>query len=812
MHTEYESSARQRMPEEVPWDIARQHTSVQERWEAVWARSRAGRHTIIVGPHTVPPAPPDLQVLRVQCEAYSASGGALDAARRAVANCLGEDLHVPGPQRAASGQGLRQRFLGDLPAPSLDALLVEMCNRLTAQAQGHPVLAFEAINMADEATVDSIAQILQRPGWLRLPLLLTVHGIPQGRVVELVYLLQRDEGEAAVVAIKDEAPPAELAAPCDWTGLPADVLRVLRASAVLGTTFEAAQVAQLLEEPLRMVLEKLQEATDAGVPLTDSGAGQLTWPAAIVTALQQRTLPSLLQYWHARLGEILSGGLPPDHAGLSRGAPWPAAQGQRGMTAEDTYDRSMHAPEADPATLYAPQRHALPSTTTAPRTATSPPVAEAWAQSMGTRPGAGHTAPLSRVGGDQTRAASHLQAAGRTEAAVAHYLAAVREAAARGDVRRAFSLTEQALTLLDQLPITAPHTLLRAQLLLERGGLQWHGALLGSAFTLQEALASLEAAKASLLDDAPPEMIAQLAAVTAGVCYDIGDQGALQHALAELQASSHRLVQAGALLPAACLLNEQAAIYMRLGDLVRATYLLSQAHERFEHHLRQHPQDVMALEELAGTKHLAARLPLHVQVPPGQEEASYAQGLEHAQAAEAIYQRLGQQRPLTHVWESMGRLALQRGELAVAQERLTAAFNLQRQLGDVAGLARSTAALADLCMRTGQLDQAVALLADSIILNADKGSPIGLAFNRHTLAALTRATAQAQGPDAMQLQDTLAALAGRLTQAESILGRVRLPGTVGAEGVAPAHGETHAHAPLPGSADDLQPYAHQGEF
>ena len=70
------------------------------------------------------------------------------------------------------------------------------------------MLAFEAIDAADEATVDTLAQILQRPGWLRLPLLLTVHGIPQGRVVELVYLLHRDEGEAAVVAIEDETPPA----------------------------------------------------------------------------------------------------------------------------------------------------------------------------------------------------------------------------------------------------------------------------------------------------------------------------------------------------------------------------------------------------------------------------------------------------------------------------------------------------------------------------------------------------------------------------------------------------------------------------
>jgi len=186
-------------------------------------------------------------------------------------------------------------------------------------------------------------------------------------------------------------------------------------------------------------------------------------------------------------------------------------------------------------------------------------------------------------------------------------------------------------------------------------------------------------------------------------------------------------VQAGAILPAASLLNDQAAVYIRLGDLVRATYLLSQAHERFEHHLRQHPHDAMALEELAGTEHLLARLPLHVQIPPGHEEESYVRGLEHARAAEDIYQRLGQQYPLTRVWETMGRLALQQGHLEAAQERLMAALTLQRQLGDVVGLARSTAALADLCMRAGQFDNAVALLANSITLpsssNATRHAP-----------------------------------------------------------------------------------------
>jgi hypothetical protein len=72
--------------------------------------------------------------------------------------------------------------------------------------------------------------------------------------------------------------------------------------------------------------------------------------------------------------------------------------------------------------------------------------------------------------------------------------------------------------------------------------LQWHGSLLGAAFTLQEALASLETAKAALPDDVPPEVVEQLAAVTAGVCYNVGDQDALQRALVELQENSGQAV------------------------------------------------------------------------------------------------------------------------------------------------------------------------------------------------------------------------------------------------------------------------------
>lgn len=727
----------------------------QEHWDVVWERSRAGRHTVVIGPNKPSPAPNDLQVLHVRCPAPDALGGVLEVALRRVAQSLGEAQLVPQSGPAPFAQGLRQRFLGDLPGPSLEAQFVEACNRLATRTEGRTVLAFEALDAADEATVDALTQILKHPDWLRLPLLLTVRQKPQGRVAEIVYLLYNADGEAAVIEIEDKAAPGEPAAPCPWTTLPAEVLRVLRAGAVLGTTFEAALVARLLEEPVARVLEKLQEAVDAGVPLEDWGEGQFSVSPEAITALHNSTLPSLLTFWHARLGELLSGALPVG-ASTRNGA------------------QTAPAGAVTPSNAEAVRRPRPP--TQPVQTARSTPVPEAGALPAGERQWAESTLPPVSLSGKPTRAAAHLQAAGRTDAAVAQYLAAVRDAATRGETRRAYALAEQALTLLDSLSPSAPRALLRAQLYLEKGRLQWHGALQGSASTLSEALDSLETAKASLPHDAPLELVAQLAAATAGICYDMGDRTALHHALAELQESSQHLANAGDFLLATSLLNDQAAVYMRLGDLARATYLLSQSHERFESYLRQHPDHALVVAELADTEHLLARLPLHVQVPPGREEETYVRGLEHAEMAAETYQRLKQYDKLARVWETMGRLALQQGHLEGAQERLTAACSLQQQCSDVPGLARSTAALAELYMLAGQLGQAVTLLADSITLNVEKGSPIGLAFNRQSLGALVSAATQSHGPDTEQLRGTLAALERRLAQAETVLGRVGLPG------------------------------------
>ena len=172
----------------------------QDIWTAVWERLRAGKHVAVISPGTLPSEPNDLWVLRVNCEFPGTSGGALDAARRKVAQLLGEELWPAEPGQAPRETGLRHRFLGEFPGQPMDAVLVEACNRLADRTNGRAVLAFEAIDAADDATVDTLVQIFKRPGWLRLPLLLTVRGTPQGLVAELIYLMCHEDGDAAVMA------------------------------------------------------------------------------------------------------------------------------------------------------------------------------------------------------------------------------------------------------------------------------------------------------------------------------------------------------------------------------------------------------------------------------------------------------------------------------------------------------------------------------------------------------------------------------------------------------------------------------------
>jgi tetratricopeptide (TPR) repeat protein len=726
------------------------------QWDVVWQRARAGAHTIIIGQEPVPLAPSDLQMFWFSCDARWTTGGPLGEALWRLERLLGEDLTHATQVHEQGGGGLPSRLFDDLPVQSIDARFVDACNRLATWSECNVVLGFASLDAADEAAVTTFTQILRHPGWLHLPVIFTVQRVVQGPVSELIDVMRSTGGNDAVVEMRAQPQPLSPSAPFAWATLPPDVLRVLRAGSVIGSEFQVDLVARVLDEPVGTILEALQRAADTGAALVDRGEGRFYLPPDAIEALQAHMLPSLLTFWHARVGSLLSEEAAPRRDTTPSELP-------RVEDYAEIFEAAPVTDDAAPVLLTPDNTTAYIADHTQP-----PPVADMHTvreQSRSSRPET-----------DQARAADHLQAAGQTEAAVRQYFRAAQEVAARGDARRALAFAQHALTLLDQLPPSEPRALLRARLLLVLGKVQWQSAILGTQVTLQDALASLDAAKTALPEAAPLEVAGELAVLTAGVRYDLGALDDLQQALGELTTMSRRWLEAGAPMQAACLLNDQAAIYVRLGDPVHAAHLLTESQKLFEAVLRTKPDDDVVVRELAATDHLLARLPLHTQLRPGREANAYAISLERALRAESAYQRLDQPRELARVWETIGRLELGRGRLEAAQGRLLTALQLQKQIGDVTGLARTTGALAEVYKAANRLGEAATLLADSVGLNFEKGSPIGLAFNRLALEALRQTANEVQTPETTNLLDMLGEIEHRLTQAERVLGQLTLPG------------------------------------
>jgi tetratricopeptide (TPR) repeat protein len=872
-------------------------------------------HTAVLGGLT-PEAPAhlNLRVVRVSCDVPPTTLGPLLEATQKVEHLLGGSAPLLDQARQRVVSGLRRRLLGEMPARGADGTLVEALNRLAIESERRSVLIFDAVDSADDATLEALRQILSRAGWLKLPLVLSFRSAePKGAAAALLEAMRAAEGEGAILRPGGrEAPqgaPAETPS-VNWRALPSDVLRVLRAGAVVGSGFEAELVGVLLGLDPLDVLDCVQRAADAGVPIEDRGEGRFYLPKAHLAALRASTLPSVTRAWHRMLAAILSGELPspaastPARAAVSpaaseggRSAPEEpvevsspfitnesaksliglgteeaprepaapeAASAEEARSPEPTEARGesegaeagqIHWPyaeifahaaanEAEPRAGEAAEKQA-PSAAAGDSEATSarargaevrgsveapapaqeaqgriaddrgrqpiqapPPAPErssggapgrseepvegestpqqvwinAFAGASPSAPGEPRShaggamametpareAPVPPARGDGGRAAGHLSAAGEMEAAAAQFLEAALQASEVGAYPQALAYTQKSLALLEELPQSGPRRRLRARVLAELGRLHWQCAGPDVSFTLAGAIDVLDQARSLLRPDDPPALWAEIERLIAGVCYDIGDMRSLERALDALTHSSRLLLNAGDAQGAAQLLNDQAAVYVRMGDPVRATHLLSESRKIFEERAATDP---VAMLELAETDHLFARIPLHVAARPGRESDALLMGLDHAIAAERTYKKIGARRELGRVWETMGRLELKRGRLDRAATRLSAAMQVQEAIGDVLGLAKTTATLSEVFAAGQRYRDALAVLGDSIALNLEKGSPIGLAYNRRALEALVRSA-----PPSAGLSEGIKEIASRLMTAESVLGRISLPG------------------------------------
>lgn len=730
----------------------------------------------------LPDLPADLQRIRVSCEVAPAALRPLLEARRLTEAILGE-------ARAGRTKAKTRTLFGETQERATEAVVVELWNRLARQKGARWVVVFDAVEQADDATLAALTQIVQRPGWLAMPLLLVFHAEPSGAAADLLAAVRTRDVEAVV---RGEATPVAEAQPIEWRSLPPKVLRVLRAGALIGPGFEVRILAELLAVEPELVLGRIQRAIDLGVPVEDRGEGRFSLPAPALSALSASIMPSLAQAWHRQLGRLLGAraardtATPPPRPDTARLAKFrtetvgdarvadiidlsheitdlvaetedtaPVAEVEPAAPALVPEESAAQAAPVEVSATAEPAPSAPPRRPVQRRTVLSPPTDGARPvrpQTLFLAPEVDIPAPpeINAVAKlaetelvdpliDKVLAAEHMRLAGDFEAAAEHLCEAARKAAETGAPQAAVQHASSALALLATLPVGVSRRRLKARALLELGRVQWQAPGYEHGFTLAQALASLEAARAELDPDAPVELAVDLGQALAGVHFDLGDPHSLTRALAELEDAGRRMQAANDAIGAASLFNDQAAVHIQMGAAKQALKLLRASRAVFEARAQDDP---VALREIAESEHMFAQLPLHSRMRLGREEEGYAIGLDHALAAERMFRELGDVRELARVWETMGRLELKRIRVTEAKQRLEAAFAAQTQIGDMTGLAQTTEFLSEVLGWCGRNAEAVTMLRDSVVHNRDKGSPRGLMSNRRALTALSSRFAQ----------------------------------------------------------------------
>lgn len=707
--------------------------------------------------------PPGVVGLRARCDGDRRPLGPLrDVALKAL-RLLGDD-------RAA--EALRARLAGDRRVgvePVVGALLHAL-NSLAAQARGPAVLVLDEVGAADDATLDVLTRVVSTPGVLRTSLLLAFGGEPALPACRALAAAALEHGAVDVTAPFERSssilPADEGAWRVALRDLAPEVVLTLRAAAMRGETFDVDDLVALRElSPLR-ALEHLQLAREAGFPLDDTGDATMRMPAPVAETLRAGVLPSLARRWHLTLAARSAGPAP--------AAPSPPPRVPE-VTADDPAVRSAPPrPRGDGAAPRAPK---VPEVSPEAVFVAEPPTRRAERPAMRSA-----SVPLPsnvRSSLDGERAAAHLAAAGDLDGAARQLASVLQEAAALGFPTRALEHGRNALALLDGLPDSAPRRALRAELLLMLGTVQWRASGPGEDFSLQAATQTLRDAREALPPNGAPDLRARIAGALAGVCGEVGDLKALDEALDELTEATRALQAEGASVEAARLLNDQAEVHLRLGDPVKAAWLLRQSREVFAERTEaladDDPRRAPLLHELAETDHLFGRLTLLARARPGREGDALSLGREHAEAAHALFMQLGAARDAARVRETLGRIEIRAGHPRRAEEHLLAALAAEEAAGDVLGLARANTALAELHGQEGRLGDALSRLSDAVTFNLEKGSAQGVAYVRRALEQLTPrldGAHEAVRQASERLREELAA-------AESIVGTVDLPGLAG---------------------------------
>lgn len=142
--------------------------------EQLWQRVSEGRHTALLD--IVPGEPPPhlgLRVLRVRCDVPEVTLGPLHEVRTKVERLVGGAPPLLDQARSRVVSGLRRRLLGDVHERMVDVEFIETANRLAQQTDRRWAIVFDAVELADHASLDVLRRVVARPEALRVALVLS---------------------------------------------------------------------------------------------------------------------------------------------------------------------------------------------------------------------------------------------------------------------------------------------------------------------------------------------------------------------------------------------------------------------------------------------------------------------------------------------------------------------------------------------------------------------------------------------------------------------------------------------------------------
>lgn len=726
-------------------------------------RARRGRHSIVICANGLlsPQSSADVAFIVVDCRSAPRALEPLAWLDRELRTLLGDRSPSYWPRDDL------ERILGNSPDRAVVRDLVDDLNRLALLSRRTLAVVFQAVQLAHPATIRALGRLITRDA-LSVPLFFGVDSNETESVRELVQTALDLYGPDAILDLRpvpdaavpmdsalpprqpNEAPPG---VPDSSARLPDEILEslgprerlVLRAAAAVGSPFEATLVGALVGMSETEVLQCLQTVDEAGVPFIDHGDGRLSLPNALSQELARGTLPSLRRAWHQRAAEILSerggershrsGGFSLESAGRRPGldaltgedSAWPRGGEERGFDGGTSAVKEEEAPE--------PPRSVPPPKVDPP-------------------------APGSQRLSDAARAAEYAGHAGDIDLEIEQRVHAARRATTLGAFDEALRIVDEGIARLDAAPDTDRRRHLRVSLMAELAKVHWLAAGLGEEFSLASARGTLEECLDILTSRDPAMLRAHVLATLAGVRYDMGDPDSLEAALQALTRAQRELLDAKQPVEAARLLNDEAQVWLRIGDVVRANSLLKRSREVFEEASASDPN---ARAELAQTDHLLARLILRAEPRPGKESDAFRLGIEHARTAMEMYMELGRPLDVARVRETLGRLEMAAGHPERAAQELIRAGETQSELGDAIGVARTAAAFSELLSKTGRSEEALEMLVRSAALNAEKGTPQGLAFNKQSLDTLLKGI---PAEHSAELQPLLTRLAQHLKEGE----------------------------------------------